>query len=708
MRLRLIMVLVIAPLLVLAGYFAFVDIEMQRAKLAHAHDIAFKTVEETLVNDLVHEMQKERGYSAGFIASSGRNFPQKLKEQRQLTGEAIDAMQRGVTAIFETRPALAAEITGNLSALTQMRAQVDDLALKVPQMAQYYSHTINLLLEMARPELNGEASTRLQGMMQANVLIASAKERAGLERAMGATGLGGRFTGSVYDRFVALGGGQSALLAEVQGALGQSGWLDGLHNMPEYAAVQAARDRIHAGHQSGDFAGLTAPEWFATSTAWINLLRSHELEITQAVNTLSAELDAEAANNYNWTVGLTAVVGVLALVFTVGAFELLIRRITSLTAVVDGFTRGDFSIFVKGIDRKDELSLMARAIYRFKQDTLEMMRNAKKLEEEQLASKKAQDLVVDELRRGLADLSNGDLTVRFASEFPADYEDVRKDFNNTIAQLRDALGEVADASGSIDAGAVEINQASEDLSARTSSQAATLEQTAAALEQLTASVKSAADGARTVEHTTEDARREAASSGAVVQQAVAAMSEIEQSATQIAQITSVIDDIAFQTNLLALNAGVEAARAGEAGRGFAVVASEVRALAQRSSDAAMEIKTLIGNSAFHVEQGVELVNSAGEALESIVQRVTHISGLVSDIAEGAQEQSVGLAEINTGVVQLDGVTQKNVAMVENATAASQMLKSNAGQLSNTIGKFTLSGSATPMSFDQGTEFRQAG
>ena len=259
MRLRLIMVCVVGPLLALAGYFASIDIEIQRARLAHAHDIAFKTVEETLVNTLVHEMQKERGYSAGFLASGGKNFPDKLKEQRQLTGEAIGEMQRGVTEIFAERSELAAEIQVNLEALSQVRDRVDGLALKVPEMAKFYTQTINMLLEMARPELRGEASTQLQGLMQANVLIAAAKERAGLERAMGATGLGGGFTGPVYDRFVALGGGQSALLLEVQGALGQKGWIEALHATPDFAAVHAAREKIHAGHQSGDFAGLTAP-----------------------------------------------------------------------------------------------------------------------------------------------------------------------------------------------------------------------------------------------------------------------------------------------------------------------------------------------------------------------------------------------------------------------------------------------------------------
>ncbi|KIC35150.1 methyl-accepting chemotaxis protein, partial [Leisingera sp. ANG-M7] len=240
--------------------------------------------------------------------------------------------------------------------------------------------------------------------------------------------------------------------------------------------------------------------------------------------------------------------------------------------------------------------------------------------------------------------------------------------------------QVIAAAASIRNGASEISQASDDLSHRTESQAATLEQTAAALDELTASVKSAAEGARSVEATMEDAKQEARNSGEVVQSAVSAMTEIEESSNKISQIISVIDDIAFQTNLLALNAGVEAARAGEAGRGFAVVASEVRALAQRSSDAAMEIKTLISDSSGQVARGVDLVGKAGDALQSIVSQVTHISQLVSGIAEGAAEQSTGLNEINTGVTQLDQVTQQNAAMVEEATAAGHMLKTDAGKL----------------------------
>ncbi|MGR3620733.1 methyl-accepting chemotaxis protein, partial [Pseudophaeobacter sp.] len=179
--------------------------------------------------------------------------------------------------------------------------------------------------------------------------------------------------------------------------------------------------------------------------------------------------------------------------------------------------------------------------------------------------------------------------------------------------------------------------------------------------------------------------------GEVVQSAVSAMTEIEASSNHIGQIISVIDDIAFQTNLLALNAGVEAARAGEAGKGFAVVASEVRALAQRSSDAAMEIKTLIGDSSKQVARGVDLVGNAGDALASITGQVSHISKLVSGIAEGAVEQSTGLGEINTGVTQLDQVTQQNAAMVEQSTAAGQLLSTDSSKLAELIAVFKLEG-----------------
>jgi methyl-accepting chemotaxis protein len=281
------------------------------------------------------------------------------------------------------------------------------------------------------------------------------------------------------------------------------------------------------------------------------------------------------------------------------------------------------------------------------------------------------------------------LTHHISTPFEGDYDKLRQNYNLSITNLHDTLGSVVQRANDIRGRANDMSNASDDLSRRTENQAATLEETAAALDQLTASVKSAAEGARKVESVVTDARRDAQASEPVVQNAVNAMNEIETSSEEISKIIGVIDDIAFQTNLLALNAGVEAARAGEAGRGFAVVASEVRALAQRSSDAARQIKTLIAESAGQVSQGVDLVGQAGTVLTKIAGHVGHISDLMSDIASGAEEQSVGLGEINIGVTQLDKVTQQNASMVEQQTANSHALNGNAGQLGQLMERFKM-------------------
>ncbi len=299
----------------------------------------------------------------------------------------------------------------------------------------------------------------------------------------------------------------------------------------------------------------------------------------------------------------------------------------------------------------------------------------------------AQTAVVDALRIGLRKLSEGDLTAQISEAFTEDYEQLRTDFNLASQTLKEAMVQVIENAESIRNEASEISTAADDLSRRTERQAATLEETASALDGLTASVRASAEGAGRANQVVSEAKANAEASGEVVSEAVEAMGEIETSSGQISKIISVIDDIAFQTNLLALNAGVEAARAGEAGRGFAVVASEVRALAQRSSEAAREINVLISASGQHVKRGVNLVGEAGEALKSIVASVSDISRHVSEIAGSAEEQSGGLAEINAAVNQLDQVTQQNAAMFEETTAASHALTQEAETLSDTMARF---------------------
>ena len=300
-----------------------------------------------------------------------------------------------------------------------------------------------------------------------------------------------------------------------------------------------------------------------------------------------------------------------------------------------------------------------------------------------------QDKVVLQLAHAMQKLADGILTFDLDEGFPPEYDQLRVNFNNAIGRVSEAMQSITKTASSIRKGAREISQAADDLSNRTESQAATLEETAAALDEITATVRQTAEGATEANKMASETRDEASVSGTVVRNAVEAMGEIEQSSMQINQIIGVIDDIAFQTNLLALNAGVEAARAGDAGRGFAVVAQEVRALAQRSSDAAKEIKELISTSAEQVSRGVELVDKAGTALSDIVSRVENVSSLVSEIAMSAQEQSISLAEVKTAMNKMDQVTQQNAAMVEQSTASSHELAKASAQLIDRVAHFDI-------------------
>ena len=374
----------------------------------------------------------------------------------------------------------------------------------------------------------------------------------------------------------------------------------------------------------------------------------------------------------------------------------LARPISGMTTTMNRLASGDNSVEVLGIERRDEVGEMAKAVQTFKDAAIEKIRLEREAESQRSLSEteraqraKEQSLVVNSIATGLEKLSDGDLTFRVNTTFAAEYEKLRTDFNAAMEKLQETMKIVASNAAGIRSGTDEITQASDDLSRRTEQQAANLEETAAALDEITATVRKTADGANQARQVVSSAKADAEHSGQVVRDAVAAMSEIEKSAQQIGQIIGVIDEIAFQTNLLALNAGVEAARAGDAGKGFAVVASEVRALAQRSAEAAKEIKTLISASSQQVETGVDLVGETGKALQRIVSQVADINGVVGEIASSAAEQATGLQQVNTAVNQMDQVTQQNAAMVEQSTAASHALAQETEELARLISRFTI-------------------
>lgn len=310
-----------------------------------------------------------------------------------------------------------------------------------------------------------------------------------------------------------------------------------------------------------------------------------------------------------------------------------------------------------------------------------------RVEAELAAQERERALVSASIGSGLANLAASDLTYRMRDDLPQSYIRLRDDFNAAIEQLNNALAHVAVVVNVIHSATGEISDAADSLARSTNKQAANVEETSAAVNEISLAIRKTADAAKDGQRLVSATKEDATGSADVVHRAVDAMRRIEKSSQDIEQIIGVIDEIAFQTNLLALNAGVEAARAGEAGRGFAVVASEVRALAQRATESAKEIKTLISSSSQEVAVGVGLVNETGQTLKKISAQVMELNAVVSAIATAAVEQAAAIQQVNVAVSQIEQDAQRNAAMVEKTTDASRGLSLQAAHLSELIGQF---------------------
>lgn len=399
---------------------------------------------------------------------------------------------------------------------------------------------------------------------------------------------------------------------------------------------------------------------------------------------------------------------VLATLFCAGLFVLsrrsVIRPILQLSGNMETLAQGDTSRPPVGVDRRDEIGSMSRAVEVFRQAAIashaleqqataarqqaEADREAARRQAEADASERLR-IATSGLAAGLQRLASGDLAFQLDEAFAPQFEALRHDFNSSVRQLAETLFAISDGIGTIDGSSREIAAGAGDLSRRTEHQAASLEQTAAALDEITANVSNANKRTSEARLAATDANRSALRSVEVVGHAEEAMRRIETSSRQITGIIGVIDEIAFQTNLLALNAGVEAARAGDAGKGFAVVAQEVRELAQRSAKAASEIREHIRQSSAEVENGVKLVLDTGTALKDIGERIAGIDLHMTAIATSSAEQSTGLAEINAAVNSMDQSTQQNAAMVEQSTAAAANLASETAKLRALVSRFRL-------------------
>ncbi|MBY5757885.1 HAMP domain-containing protein [Rhizobium leguminosarum] len=407
--------------------------------------------------------------------------------------------------------------------------------------------------------------------------------------------------------------------------------------------------------------------------------------------------------------GVGGIVMLLVGVLTYYAIRLSVKPLQALTTSVRSISSGDLDGAIPCVEKKNEFGDIGRALALFR-DSARARRDLETQAAEQRELSDAErarndadkrsldgqiDFAVNQLAAGLGRLSQGDVSQTIGTPFVGRLEQLRVDFNASLLRLQDTLSGIRDSAATIQRNSGAVSASAGELSKRTEAQAANLEETAAAVEEITVTVRSSAERAREANNVVAATKKTADNSGAVVGDAIAAMDRIEQASQRIEQIIEVIDDIAFQTNLLALNAGIEAARAGEAGKGFAVVAQEVRELAQRSADAAREIKSLIETSSREVTAGSELVQNTGSVLASISQEIIAISGHVETIATASRDQSAALQEVNGSVNAMDQMTQKNAAMVAETTQASRLLAGEADTLMALIERFRIVAESAP-------------
>jgi methyl-accepting chemotaxis protein len=432
------------------------------------------------------------------------------------------------------------------------------------------------------------------------------------------------------------------------------------------------------------------------------LIRVLAADLTKFNN---AELDtttakaAAASATAQSTVMITVGSGVVGLAFClcIGlwlAMAKIAKPLTRLGERMSTLAQGKLDTEIEGTERKDEIGQMARTVLVFRDGGLEKVRlegeeERRRNAQSQAVAAEEQACAVKALAEGLGKMSEGDLTVHLDEGFTASFQQIKDDFNTTIGKLKETIESIVSSTRDVASASAEISTSTTDLSQRTEEQAASLEETSASMEEISATVRKNAENAQQANVSAGKARDVADRGGKVVAKAVDAMAEIESSAGKMSDIIGVIDEIARQTNLLALNAAVEAARAGDAGRGFAVVASEVRTLAQRSSQAAKDIKALITNSSGQVQEGVKLVNQAGAALVEIVESIKEVAGVVSEIASASIEQATGIDQVNKALNQMDEVTQQNSALVEENAATAKTLENQAQAMGERISFFRI-------------------
>jgi len=727
MRTRLILIVAV-PLLGLLYFSISSTVEKagfarEMGRLESLVDLSVK------IGALAHELQKERGMTAGFLGSKGTRFANELPVQRNATDKTNGELQKAL-AVFDATQFDARlkesldEVARDMAEIGAKRTAVSGLGIPAPEAVGFYTRTIGKFLEIPAQAPTLSSDSQVGRLASAYTALLQAKERAGQERAT----LAGAFAADklapeVFARFLSIASAQDTFMQVFNSyALGeQKAFYKNKISGPDVDEVAAIKKAAVEKANEASL-GIDSGNWFKVATVRIDLLKEVEDKLSGDLLGTTERLKGNAQALMILYIALSAGTLLVTLFFATYMIRALLRQIGGepdyATEAVHKIAAGDLSMdFVVNAGDTDSLlyslkvmqeSLRAivaeiksiveaaavRGDFSVKMNMEGKAGYTKELSEllNQLSS--VTDTGLNDVLHVANALAQGDLTQTITKEYVGVFGQTKDAVNGTVSNLKELVGQIKDATDTINTASKEIAAGNSDLSQRTEEQASSLEETASSMEELTSTVKQNAENAKQANQLAIGASDVAGKGGAVVGEVVVTMDSINESSRKIVDIISVIDGIAFQTNILALNAAVEAARAGEQGRGFAVVAGEVRNLAQRSAAAAKEIKTLIGDSVEKVEGGSKLVAQAGQTMEEIVTAIKRVTDIMSEITAASVEQSAGIEQVNLAITQMDEVTQQNAALVEEAAAAAESLEEQAQNLSVSVGTFKMDSSST--------------